>query len=72
MARYNGHPSYNAWNVALWIANDPAIYEMAWQTVHSSPTLDHAARELMCWLPEKTPDGVRYCRTNVRRAIRGI
>jgi hypothetical protein len=72
MATYNGHKNWAHWNVALWIANDPGIYEQAWQTVRSSPTLNHAAHEMLAWLPEKTPDGARYSLTSIRAALRGV
>lgn len=26
---YNGHESWNAWNVALWIGNDEPLYRLA-------------------------------------------
>lgn len=26
---YNGHRSWNAWNVSLWIGNDESIYRLA-------------------------------------------
>jgi hypothetical protein len=72
MATYNRHKNWTHWNVSLWINNDAAIYEQAWQCAKSSPSLDHAAHELLAWLPEKTPDGARYTFTSVRAALRGI
>mgnify|MGYP001593541406 FL=1 len=29
MAAYQGHRSWNAWNVALWIANEEPLYRAA-------------------------------------------
>jgi hypothetical protein len=29
MAEYQGHPSWNAWNVSLWINNDEHSYNYA-------------------------------------------
>lgn len=27
MKEYNGHRSWNAWNVSLWINNDKSLYD---------------------------------------------
>ena len=55
MKKYNGHPSYNHWNVALWFANDYGLYRLAIQC--------KTGRELMERCDDigfhKTPDGVR-------------
>ena len=71
MAAYNGHPSWNAWNVALWISNDEGTYRDA---VRLSRNLgkDEAARTLLRMLPARTPDGAPYTFTNIRRALVGI
>jgi hypothetical protein len=72
---YNGHPSYNAWNVALWIGNDECLYRLArdCQRYWSQP---QAAREFVGTLQRggmaKTPDGVRWTVTNVARAMRDL
>lgn len=29
MTEYNGHPSWNHWNAALWVLNDEGLYTMA-------------------------------------------
>ncbi len=29
MSTYNGHPSWDHWNVALWFGNDEPLYRMA-------------------------------------------
>lgn len=51
--KYQGHPSYNHWNVALWVGNDEGLYQMARDTRKSE-----FKRELVELMP-KTPDGVR-------------
>lgn len=67
---YNGHASYNAWNVALWINNDADLYRLAQECVNQTSTLDEAASVLLSRLPAKTPDGVRYSLHTVRPALR--
>jgi hypothetical protein len=66
---YQGHKNYNAWNVSLYLFNEEPVYREMCRIVNSSRTLDRAAERLLAELPEKTPDGVRYTKTNVRLAL---
>jgi hypothetical protein len=76
MRQYQGHPSWNAWNVTLWIGNDEGLYNFAIECLRKptpkgkKPSLNVAAtRFLSLMLNEKTPDGARYSRTSVRHAL---
>ena len=71
MATYNGHPSRNAWNVALWIGNDEPLYRraIALKRRHGA---GKAAEIMLGELPAKTPDGVTWTKTNLRLAIAGL
>lgn len=69
---YNGHESYNAWNVSLWIYSDEDLNRLAQECVAQTKTLDQAASVLLSRLPGRTPDGVRYSKHTVRLALRGI
>lgn len=69
---YNGHPSYNSWNIALWFGGDEALYRLAKECKRRTRTIEDAAARMMECLPAKTPDGVRYTKTNVIRALRGL
>jgi hypothetical protein len=40
---YNGHPSYNYWNVALWVANDEGLYRLALDCIRQTSTRRAAA-----------------------------
>lgn len=72
MAQYNGHRSWNAWNVALWIGNDEPLYRFAVECVRGH-TLDEATRRFMAELGgQRTPDGAIYNKTCVREALAGI
>lgn len=73
MAEYQGHRSWNAWNVALWIGNDEPLYRMALDYIRESKTRDRAARRMAAALAgEKTPDGARFNYSCIRAAIAGL
>lgn len=72
MAKYNGHRSWNAWNVSLWINNDEGLYRMA-QDYAKRYGIERGARHMAAMLDgEKTPDGAKYNLTCVREAMREI
>ena len=73
MATYNGHRSWNAWNVSLWINNDEGLYRLAQNCVRSTKTLGAAARLMLSDLQgRRTPDGAKYNLTCIREALRDI
>ena len=84
MKPYNGHRSWGAWNVSLWITNDDFLYQTAMNCLkvallkrQTSKSLfiqrkslgRLAARDMMKYLPPKTPDGARYTELAVRLAL---
>lgn len=73
MATFNGHRSWNAWNVSLWINNDEQLYTLAQHYVKTSRTLDDAARGMLRNLEgQRTPDGAAFNYTCIREALRGF
>lgn len=72
MAAYNGHRSWNAWNVALWIGNDEGLYRTAIYYLDHSKNAKAAARKMLADLPATTPDGAKYNLTCVYEAIKDL
>ena len=72
MATFNGHRSWNAWNVSLWIKNDYGLYSWA-RGLAQEHGVAKAARIMARDLQgERTPDGGKYNRTAIYEAIRDI
>ena len=76
---YNGHPSYNYWNVALWIANDEGLYRLALDCIRQTGTRAEAARAMLEALSggrehiiPTTPDGAPYTVKSIQHAMRGL
>jgi len=73
---YQGHESYNAWNVSLWIGNDEGLYLLAKALKRQHKTAREAAAAMLEHFNEsgvdKTPDGVRYTKHTIELAMRGL
>ncbi len=73
MKTYNGHRSWNAWNVSLWIGNDENLYRFAMDCIETSKALKFAAAKfLQCYGDTRTPDGAAYNRISVKLALEGL
>lgn len=72
MTTYNGHRSWNAWNVSLWINNDESAYREALDLVQRHGIAKAATILAGRYDGEKTPDGAKYNRTCIYEAIRDI
>lgn len=71
MTKYNGHKNWNHWNVSLWINNDEGLYRIAQECI-TGHTREEAAKLMLQFLPEKTPDGARYSMSSIRAAMVGM
>jgi len=76
---YNGHESWNAWNVALWIGNDEGLYRLALDCIQRArgkggrSIYEQAARLFVADVgAARTPDGARYSVRSVRLALAGL
>jgi hypothetical protein len=73
MPTFNGHRSWNAWNVSLWINNDEGLYNFARECVRTEKTRAGAVRAFLSFVgKECTPDGARYNMSCVREAMEGM
>ena len=72
MPAYNGHKSWNHWNVSLWINNDEALYREAHDLVSRYGVAKAANRLTRDLEGQRTPDGGRYNRTAIYNAIADI
>lgn len=72
MTTYNGHRSWNAWNVSLWLYNDEATYHHA-VNLAKKHGKQKATRILVReFAGEKTPDGASYNAKCIAEAMRDI
>ncbi len=77
MKAYNGHRSWNAWNVALWISNDEILYNFAMECIkginNNKRGTAFATRRFINGMGGcKTPDGAVYNHLSVKLALQGF
>lgn len=60
---YQGHESWAAWNVSLWILNDYSMYQCMREVFRKYGKTYRAAKKLQAEMPTRTPDG---CKISVR------
>ncbi len=69
---YQGHHCWNCWNVSLWIGNDEGLYRFALECKRRTANRAEAVSMFLEAVGEKTPDGGRYTKTAVARAMVGL
>ncbi|MFA5567499.1 MAG: hypothetical protein WC972_02525 [Trueperaceae bacterium] len=74
MTTYNGHPSWEHWNVSLWLGNDEGLYRLAQDVLSRHRSARDAAADLITQLEDagitQTPDGAAYTTATVAHALR--
>lgn len=73
---YNGHPSWNYWNVSLWINSTYHLYKTACALIEEFGNRKEAAMRLWeAFLLQgitHTPDGAKYTKAAIYHAIKDI
>lgn len=75
MKPYNGHKSWDYWNVSLWINNDEGLYGHARDLCRRFPRREaarHMVRNLNDMGITDTPDGATYNVERVYHAMEGM
>lgn len=72
MKSYNGHRSWNAWNVSLWINNDYGMYCYCRDLVQLYG-FNKAVRILTKEMAGRsTPDGAKFNRLSIKLALQDM
>ena len=66
---YNGHESWTAWNVSLWINNDEHLYEWSQRLIQKEGKEKAAKIMARTLVGSRTPDGAKYSHRTIRLAI---
>lgn len=74
MTEYNGHESWDHWNVALWLFNDEGLYNIIREQIKYCRTVSSCAQDVLYMLTKdlgltKTPDGAMFTYDTVYAAI---
>jgi hypothetical protein len=87
MKTFDGHRSHAAWSVSMWLSNDPNWYNAALFSLERAKQLQAESKSsfqrqvsiearasviLIKLLPERTPDGTRFTKMNLKLALEGI
>jgi len=72
MAEYNGYPSWNAWNVSLWINNEEFQYKTARFVIEKYGYVKGVNMLTKMWEDRTTPDGAKYNKRSIKLAVREI
>lgn len=69
---YNGHRSWNSWNVSLWFNNDYNLCKQIEKSLEKDG-LQKTIKQMIFQLEGlKTPDGAIYSKIAIKDAIKGM
>lgn len=69
---YEGYPSWNSWNVSLWINNDYDLYNLSYGTVKNYGMKNAILILSQLWKGKKTPDGGIFNKRSIALALEGM
>lgn len=69
---YEGYPSWNSWNVSLWINNDYPLYRTAYNMVQEEGMRRAITILTRHWKGKRTPDGGVFNRRSIKLALEGM
>lgn len=69
---YEGYPSWNSWNVSLWINNDFDLYSRAYHMVQEEGMRRAIIILAAYWKGKRTPDGGVFNRRSIKLALEGM
>ena len=73
MTTYNGHRSWNAWNVSLWLGSTEPLYRMCVDLMRKYRNASLAADFLVQFvLASQTPDGAKYNKLSVKLFLESL
>ena len=73
MTSYNGHRSWNAWNVSLWLGGEEHLYRMCVDVMEKYNRAGLAADFLVRFvLDRETPDGAKYNKLSVQLFLESL
>ena len=70
--QYNGYPSWNSWNVSLWINNDYELYMSAYALVQLEGMTKAVKKLTLFWKNKRTPDGAVFNKRSIKLALEGM
>ena len=69
---HNGYPSWNSWNVSLWINNEYNLYITARDLVQRKGMTRAIEILTSHWYKKKTPDGGVFNKRCIKLALEGM